>query len=109
MSDKKPQISMQDIIRIETKKCMEDPVYFMRKYVKIQHPHRGTVPFDLYPFQADVLTELRDHRLNIILKSRQLGITTLISAYSLWMMIFNKDKNILVISIKQEVSKEIIT
>ena len=88
---------------------MEDPVYFMRKYVKIQHPHRGTIPFDLYPFQEDTLKCFHDHRYLMILKSRQLGITTLVAAYSLWMMIFNEDKNILVISIKQEISKEIIT
>jgi hypothetical protein len=32
-----------------------------------------------------------------------------VAAYSLWMMIFHSDKNILIISIKQEVSKEIVT
>lgn len=106
---KNKQLTLSDIIRIETKKCMEDPVYFMRKYVKIQHPHRGTVAFDLFPFQEDLLRSFKGNRLNIILKARQLGITTLISAFSLWTMIFHKDKNILVISIKQEVSKEIIT
>ena len=100
---------LREFIREETKRCMEDPVYFMRKYVKIQHPHRGTIPFDLYPFQEDALKSFHDHRYLMILKSRQLGITTLVAAYSLWMMIFNEDKNILVISIKQEISKEIIT
>ena len=100
---------LRESIREETKRCMEDPVYFMRKYVKIQHPHRGTIPFDLYPFQEDTLKSFHDWRYLMILKSRQLGITTLVAAYSLWMMIFNEDKNILVISIKQEISKEIIT
>jgi len=100
---------LREYIRDETKRCMEDPVYFMRKYVKIQHPHRGTIPFDLYPFQESTLKGFHDYRYLMILKSRQLGITTLVAAYSLWMMIFNEDKNILVISIKQEISKEIIT
>jgi hypothetical protein len=81
----------------------------MKKYVKIQHPKRGTIPFELYPFQDKSLQEIIDHDYNIILKSRQLGITTLSSAYSLWMMIFNSDKNILCISITQETSKEIVT
>jgi hypothetical protein len=103
------QPTLRDIIKEETKKCMEDPAYFMRKYVKIQHPTRGTILFDLYPFQEDTLKEFDLHRYILILKSRQLGITTLIAAYSLWMSIFNSDKNILIISIKQEVSKEIIT
>jgi hypothetical protein len=94
----------------EYKKCAQDPIYFMRKYVKIQNPNEGgTVPFDLYPFQEDTLNRFHNDRFLLILKSRQLGITTLVSAYSLWQMIFNSDRNILVISIKQEISKEIIT
>ena len=81
----------------------------MKKYVKIQHPKRGTIPFNLYPFQEDALKTLIHNDYNIILKSRQLGITTLTSAYSLWLMIFHSDKNILCISITQETSKEIVT
>ena len=105
--DKKP--NLRDVIREETKKCMADPIYFMRKYVKIQHPHKGTIPFNLFPFQEDTLDRFHDDRFLLILKSRQLGITTLVSAYALWLMIFSSDKSILIISIKQEVSKEIIT
>jgi len=101
--------NLRDAIRDETKKCMEDPIYFMRKYVKIQHPNRGTIPFNLFPFQEDAMQHFHDDRFLLILKSRQLGITTLVAAYSLWLSIFNSDKSILIISIKQEVSKEIIT
>ncbi len=103
------QPSLRDIIKERTKRCMEDPVFFMREYVKIQHPNKGTIPFDLYPFQEKTLKEFDLHRYLLILKSRQLGITTLIAAYALWLSIFNSDKNVLIISIKQEVSKEIIT
>ena len=44
-----------------------------------------------------MLSEFKDNRYNIILKSRQLGISTLTAGYSLWMMLFNADKNILCI------------
>ena len=100
---------LRNAIRDETKKCMEDPIYFMRKYVKIQHPNKGTIPFDLFPFQETTLSRFNTDRFLLILKSRQLGITTLVAAYSLWLSLFNSDKAILIISIKQEVSKEIIT
>lgn len=103
------QPNLRDVIREETKRCMEDPIYFMRKYVKIQHPNKGTIPFNLFPFQEDALQHFHDDRFLLILKSRQLGITTLVAAYSLWLSIFNSDKSILIISIKQEVSKEIVT
>lgn len=103
-----PTISYQELIKQEYKKCLTSPIYFMKKYVKIQHPIRGTIFFGLYPFQEEVLDSFHDFNFNIILKSRQMGISTLVSAYALWMMIFHKDKNILIISLKQEVAKEII-
>lgn len=103
------QKTLKEVIKEEYKKCLVDPIYFMKKYVKIQHPIRGTVNFDLYPFQENALTDLVNFDFNIILKSRQMGISTLTAAYSLWLMVFHKDKNILCISINQETSKEIVT
>lgn len=81
----------------------------MCKYVKIQHPIRGTVNFDLYSFQKTTLEDFVEHDLNIVLKSRQMGISTLVAAYSLWLMTFHNDKNILCISITQDTAKEIVT
>ena len=101
--------NIKDLIKIEYSKCLRDPIYFMKKYVKIQHPIRGTIPFDTYLFQDETLGELAKNRFNIILKSRQMGITTLVAAYTLWLMTFYSDKNILCLSITQETSKEIVT
>jgi phage terminase large subunit-like protein len=47
--------------------------------------------------------------MNIILKCRQMGISTLTAGYSLWLMTFHKDKSILVIATKQDVAKNMIT
>ena len=103
------QISYQDLIKQEYKKCMDSPVYFMKHYVKIKHPMRGTILFDLYNFQEETLQAFHDYKFNIILKSRQMGISTLVAAYSLWLMIFNKDKEILLISLKQDDAKDVVT
>jgi hypothetical protein len=81
----------------------------MKKYCMIQHPIRGKIPFELYDFQEKSVKEFKDNRFNIILKSRQLGISTLTAGYSLWMMTFFQDKNILVIATKQEVAKNLVT
>ncbi len=81
-------------------KCGKDPIYFIKKYVKIQHPTRGTIPFATYKFQEDCLQEFEKNRLNIVLKSRQLGLSTLAAAYATWLAIFYKDKNVLVIATK---------
>ena len=109
MDEPKKKLTFKELILEEYRKCAESPVYFMKNYVKIQHPTRGGILFKLYPFQEDMLTDLRDNRYNIILKSRQMGISTLLAAYALWIMVFNKDKNIVVVSLKQDVAKEIIT
>ena len=101
--------SLKAIIAEEYKKCASDPIYFMRKYCMIQHPVRGKIPFHLYPFQEETLTEFKNHRYNIILKSRQTGISTLTAGFSLWKMLFNDDFNVLVIATKQEVAKNLVT
>lgn len=103
------QQSIKDRIKEEFVKCATDPVYFMKKYYMIQHPQRGRQFFNLYPFQEKVLKLFQANDYSIINKSRQLGISTLVSAYSLWMMLFNKDKNVLVIATKQETAKNMVT
>jgi hypothetical protein len=101
-------LTFKEIVREEYKKCLIDPAYFMKKYCQIQHPQKGKIPFYLYSFQEEVLHKLRDNDYNIILKSRQLGISTLTAGYALWLMTFFPDKNILVIATKQEVAKNLV-
>ena len=89
-------------------RCGKDPTYFIKKYVKIQHPTRGLIKFDMYPFQDDCVEDFVDHRFNVILKSRQLGISTLTAAYAVWLAYFYKDKNILIIATKLAVAQNFI-
>jgi hypothetical protein len=81
----------------------------MKKYYTIQHPQRGRIKFNLYPFQEKVLMHMHKEDYIIINKSRQLGISTLCSAYALWMMLFQKDRNVLCIATKQETAKNMVT
>ena len=101
--------NFKEIIKKEYVRCVEDPVYFLKKYSYIQHPIEGKIPFNLYDFQEKTVEEFIQHRFQIILKARQLGISTLTAGYSLWMMTFHPDKNILVIATKQEVAKNLVT
>jgi len=101
--------TLKEIIRDEYKKCSVDPVHFMRKYCIIQHPTKGKMYFNLYPFQEDSLTRISQNRYTVILKSRQLGISTLTAGYALWRMLFRDDFNVLVIATKQDVAKNLVT
>lgn len=89
-------------------KCGKDPVYFMNKYLKIQHPLKGLIKFDTFDFQDECINDFNIHRFNIILKSRQLGLSTLVAAYSVWQSIFYKEKNILIIATKLAVAQNFI-
>jgi len=100
---------IKKIIAQEYIKCAKDPAYFMRKYCHIQHPQRGRILFALYPFQEKVLHLFRDEQFIITLKSRQLGISTLAAAYSLWLMLFHKDKNVLALATTQATARNLVT
>ena len=92
----------------EILKCGKDPIYFFNKYVKIQHPQQGTIPFKTYPFQDRCVNDFKQHRFNIVLKSRQLGLSTITAAYAMWMVLFHKAKNVLVIATKLAVEQNFI-
>ena len=105
-------MSQQDVKKIviqEYAKCAKDPAYFMKKYCYIQHPQRGRILFNLYPFQDKVLHLFRDHQYLITLKSRQLGISTLAAGYALWLMLFHKDKNVLALATTQATARNLVT
>lgn len=83
---------------LELEKCMNDPIYFMENYVKVQHPTRGSVPFKLYPYQREMVNTINSNRMSILMLSRQSGKTATSSAYLLWWAIFKDDQTILVAS-----------
>ncbi|MAH44230.1 hypothetical protein CMI37_00265 [Candidatus Pacearchaeota archaeon] len=101
--------NIKQIIKREYLRCASDPVYFMKKYCIIQHPQQGKIKFDLYDFQEKTLQEIVENRYNIVLKSRQLGISTLVAGYSLYTILFHNDKNILVIATSKDTAKNLVT
>ena len=97
-----------DEIKEEFLKCKEDPVYFMRHYIKIIHPIRGSVNFDLYRFQERIIKNFTENRFNLMRKFRQAGATTISAAYALWYITFNNDKNVMVVSIGDRESRDFL-
>ena len=93
------QLTKKEITK-EILKSGKNPVYFINNYCKISHPMKGLIPFKLYDYQEDLIEDFNDYRFNIILKARQLGISTITAAYVVWLMMFHRDKNILVMATK---------
>ena len=81
-------------------RCGKDPAYFCTNFAKISHPMHGLISFDLYDFQTAALEDFKEHRFSVILKARQLGISTTVAAYVCWLMLFHRDKNVLVVATK---------
>ena len=93
------ELSKPEIIQ-EIVKCGKNPNYFINNFARITHPIHGPVPFKLYPFQEDCIKDFVDYRFNIVVKARQLGLSTTAAAYVAWLMLFHKDKSILVVATK---------
>jgi hypothetical protein len=92
----------------EVTKCRMDPIYFIRKYGKIRHPMRGIIRFDLYPFQENVLKRMLENRFIIIVKGRQMGLSTLMAAYCVWFACFFRAKQILILANKGSTASNVI-
>ena len=100
---------MQQYIAEELQKCNDDIAYFLKTYAIIQHPTRGKIPFKLYPFQEKVLEAFDSNRFNIVLKARQLGLSTLAAGYLVHQMIFNDDFLVICLSTKTQTAAALVT
>lgn len=89
-------------------KCMQDPIYFIEKYMKIVHVDRGLVPFDLYSFQRDLLKSYVNNRFTIAKLPRQVGKSTVTVGYILWTVLFGPMQNIAILANKASTARDIL-
>lgn len=93
-----------------------DPTAFIDECVSIDNAQSGdsadaqheTMPFHLWPAQADLLAAIHTERLLLILKARQLGISWLVCAYALWLCLFRPGRLVLMFSIGQGEANEML-
>lgn len=84
--------------RVKEILACKNPLHFIKTYCKVSHPTKGLVDFRTYPYQDDCVKAFVKNRFVIVNKSRQLGLSTVSAAYSLWLALFHKEKNVLVIA-----------
>ena len=89
-------------------KCADNPVYFIRNYIKIVNLDQGIVGFDLYDFQEDMVNRFHENRFNIAKLPRQSGKSTVVTAYLLWYAIFNDNVNIAILANKAATAREML-
>ncbi|MCI4437258.1 MAG: hypothetical protein JHC33_10675 [Ignisphaera sp.] len=93
----------------ERQKCFDDPIYFANSYgFIIGHGASGIIPFNADTYQETLLKGVRHDKYSIAVKSRQLGVSTVIMFYCLWFSIFSQGKKTLVVAHKREGAEEFI-
>src|SRR5210317_2038342 len=93
---------------LEYKKCMDDPAYFARSYIKIISLDEGLVPFNLYPYQQKMFKHFKDNRFSIVLACRQSGKSISSVVYLLWYACFHPEKTIAILANKGAVAREML-
>jgi len=107
MAKKKRKKLGKTKIKNEIIKCGRDPLYFINNYVKITSKGE-LVLFDTYDFQDELVRKYENDRHNVILKARQMGISTLTAAYIAWLVLFHKYKEVLVVATKKSVAANLV-
>lgn len=91
----------------EIAKCASNVVYFANNYCSAMTDY-GIQKITLRDYQEDVLQSFQDHRFNVFLASRQIGKTVTSAIFITWYLLFNVDKNVIVLANKGATAAEII-
>ena len=93
----------------EVIKCYKNPAYFISNYVRIYDAIQGKwISFALWPAQTATLDTIFNNLLIVILKARQLGLTWLVLAFALWLMIFHPAATVLLFSRRDDESVHLL-
>ena len=95
--------------RIEWLKCSKSVIYFVITYV---HIYNATISdwirFELWPSQRSTLRTMAESSKALVLKARQLGLSWLVLAYCLHVMIFQPPATILLFSLRKDEAIELL-
>jgi hypothetical protein len=92
-------------------KCMDPvdgPLYFCKNFLQIQHPTRGSIPFEPYGFQEGLIHAYHDHRYTVAMLPRQMGKTTCAAGYLLWYSMFTPEAQVLIAAHKYVGAQDIM-
>ncbi len=95
----------------EVLKCRRSFVYFADTYCQIlEDDGQGGawVRFRLWPEQRRAARALQANRLVVILKSRQLGLSWLVLAFALWLMLFHPIATVLLFSRRDDEAVDLL-
>jgi hypothetical protein len=83
---------------VEWRRCARSFEYWCNNYVFIRHPAQGKILFELRQAQIDTVEVIQSRQNTLVLKARQIGYSTLMAVYSLWVCLFQDDRPIIFLS-----------
>ena len=89
-------------------KCSEDPIYFIKTYMKIVNVDEGLINFRMYDFQEKMVLQFVKERFNILKCPRQVGKSTTSIAYLLWLTLFHDQQNVAILANKGSLARDIL-
>ena len=90
--------------------CSRSPAYFLDHYGYVYDaPAAGWTRFRLWPAQVQALAQLAGHRLAVVLKARQLGMSWLTVGFGLWQMLFRPAATVLLFSQRDDEAVQLLS
>ena len=85
----------------ELRRCKNDIIYFAENFFYIISLDEGKQKIKLYEAQKRVLRSFVNERNVIVCSSRQIGKSTMLTVFSLWMVCFNDDYRAAIVANKE--------
>jgi hypothetical protein len=92
----------------EIMRCRSDIIYFAEKYFTVIEEKRGKHIIKLRDYQKETLRMFMENRFCALNFARQMGKSTCLSIYILWMAMFDVDKTIGILSNKETSAKSLM-
>ena len=88
----------------------EDKAFFIQKFVRIEDKDAPDpmVLFTLWPKQKEALEAFDKHKLTIVLKARQLGLSWLALAFAVHGLVFQPGYSVVALSKREDEAKELV-
>lgn len=89
-------------------RCAVDIHYFTEKYCKTKREDGSVGSIQLRDYQSEILDNFINNRFNILMASRQVGKTVSSAIFILHTILFNNDKNCMIVANKGDTAIEIV-
>ena len=106
----KQRITVKELQQeLEWRRCADSCQHFLENYWSIRDKAKPRLKkFELWPYQKEALDAFAEHKQLLVLKARQIGFTTLTSAYFAWRALFQEHQKLFVVSRTQSAAQTVL-